>query len=796
MTTTQYSAWVWSPEHQRYYCYRYVNGQIEYLWSGQQSTVTVPTVPTVPRPVPRTVPSVPTVPYAFQGTHTSGSTRYLAYGNASSTIPMSIPTDRRYEKVTATDKEDDDDKKDENSYIRHRLIQSRPTSYQYGLPYSGGNKQDEMNTARATAKSSETQTYRCEVPKCPDTHQFHSLDEFLAHLQKTHSGEKACPRACTIRGCDYVGAGDFNSCNEYIGHLRDYHSPVAYRYAQSAYTQHGAYPQDTSGKASVMDSYRPFAHHRTSEGGRDKTDPQAQTSIEQIDPIESLTISTAGAQKRKDRGARSSESPASASDSVSVSLETPTPDETDSNSDFQDERETLWMSDWSEVPNTTEDEQDEARRQHTSIIAEKLLRAFESQYGLPKGYYARQKTAQDGGHGGANGTATTGHQKSGNTRPKRKLGQVDRKDAADSEDDECERDPIRGKARKLGRKKRRLLLACPFGKKDPLRYRACYGHTLTKISFVKQHLSRKHQLPTYCSVCMDTFDSEEARDIHIRARACEERPRAHLEGITRVQKEKLQQRVPAKLSEEEQWFTIFDILFPEHPRPQSAYIDGELSEELCSFREFATSKGPAIASQYLRDSGPGVHLQDAKLLCLVDTAVQEGFSVIFDTWLEFHRQQSHASTEAETQTSPSSSTRLLDEASSSAPSSAENAESNQDPTPESAFDTSTPLDLSLYEGYVPPDGQSSSAFPSLDTGESNQSPTPESGFDTGTALGFSLYEGTIPDNGSEDVVATELHCDPTDGTNNIPDFQDLEGGPKEWFESAVNWEGEQFLDFS
>lgn len=35
MSTEQsYSEWIWSPEHGRYYCYRYTDaGQAEYLWS-------------------------------------------------------------------------------------------------------------------------------------------------------------------------------------------------------------------------------------------------------------------------------------------------------------------------------------------------------------------------------------------------------------------------------------------------------------------------------------------------------------------------------------------------------------------------------------------------------------------------------------------------------------------------------------------------------------------------------------------------------------------------------------------
>lgn len=85
--------------------------------------------------------------------------------------------------------------------------------------------------------------------------------------------------------------------------------------------------------------------------------------------------------------------------------------------------------------------------------------------------------------------------------------------------------------------------ACPFCKKDLQWYQACVRFELTKVRHVKQHLHRKH-----------------ADEIDDSARAL------------------LRQR-SAPGTEEEQWYRIFDLLFPGHsPRPASPYNDFTVSE--------------------------------------------------------------------------------------------------------------------------------------------------------------------------------------------------------------------------
>ncbi|KAE9369297.1 hypothetical protein N431DRAFT_346045, partial [Stipitochalara longipes BDJ] len=145
-------------------------------------------------------------------------------------------------------------------------------------------------------------------------------------------------------------------------------------------------------------------------------------------------------------------------------------------------------------------------------------------------------------------------------KTKNHKSRADDEESRESEDDE-ERPAKRPRTSKRG-SAHDPSFACPFAKKDPLKYRCCYAYVMKRIRDVKQHLSRFHQLPIYCPLCMCTFDAEDERDVHIRATSCSVQPTVSYEGVTRAQKLLLGQRVSSKMTLSDQWFTIFDILFP------------------------------------------------------------------------------------------------------------------------------------------------------------------------------------------------------------------------------------------
>lgn len=88
---------------------------------------------------------------------------------------------------------------------------------------------------------------------------------------------------------------------------------------------------------------------------------------------------------------------------------------------------------------------------------------------------------------------------------------------------------------------------------------------------------------------------------------------------------------------EEQWFTIFDVLFPGHlPRPESPYINKDLSIDLEAFQDMMRSDGPSIILSALQRHGIALHdIRNAErdLATLQQTVLREGFQDIAQRWL-------------------------------------------------------------------------------------------------------------------------------------------------------------------
>ncbi|KAI1804434.1 hypothetical protein F4811DRAFT_561760 [Daldinia bambusicola] len=182
---------------------------------------------------------------------------------------------------------------------------------------------------------------------------------------------------------------------------------------------------------------------------------------------------------------------------------------------------------------------------------------------------------------------------------------------------------------------RRLWLACPYAKKDPVRYRDCYRYFLARVRDVKQHVTRCHRKPIHCPICNDTFRDEDERDLHIGLRSCTPRPSIIMEGISEKQKRELSQRVSSKMPEEQQWFAVFDIIFSPHPRPRTPYRDRELSDDLCVFQDFMTARGPALLTEFLEARGVvtwNLPREERDLDTFKKEVLGEGLQLIIDQW--------------------------------------------------------------------------------------------------------------------------------------------------------------------
>ncbi|KAI9164067.1 Vegetative incompatibility protein [Paramyrothecium foliicola] len=162
--------------------------------------------------------------------------------------------------------------------------------------------------------------------------------------------------------------------------------------------------------------------------------------------------------------------------------------------------------------------------------------------------------------------------------------------------------------------------ACPFYKFDPIRYQSCmWQFDLDDINAVGQHVIANHQRPLNCPVCYTVFDTATNRDRHIISRNCslQEMPEDLLIGVTETQVKSLTRMsmdisVPKVTSkyrynargqrkktmtwkrlekdlqsgEQQQWFQIWDLVFPESSRPNSPFLQATAERQVKELRAF------------------------------------------------------------------------------------------------------------------------------------------------------------------------------------------------------------------
>lgn len=175
------------------------------------------------------------------------------------------------------------------------------------------------------------------------------------------------------------------------------------------------------------------------------------------------------------------------------------------------------------------------------------------------------------------------------------------------------------------------LLACPFNRLDPVLHASCARSLeLRDVRTVKQHVIVDHRLAPYCPTCFEAFSSAAERNEHILERQCDEKERPdgwELRGVSDDQVEVLAARSserkkrvgkkggkkgrngkkeiakPVRLSEEDKWFAVWDVLFPGLPRPELAYMSSPAEKDLGRMRRFWQSKGPELVAGVLESRG-------------------------------------------------------------------------------------------------------------------------------------------------------------------------------------------------
>ncbi|KAK7972177.1 hypothetical protein PG988_006311 [Apiospora saccharicola] len=159
-----------------------------------------------------------------------------------------------------------------------------------------------------------------------------------------------------------------------------------------------------------------------------------------------------------------------------------------------------------------------------------------------------------------------------------------------------------------------LLFACPFLKRFPLKYRDCSKFTFKRVRDVKQHLNRIHRTPEfYCPRCYVTFNGAKDRDEHTRDMKCQtQHANGRFEGVTEEQKEQLLLNKGRNKSHEEQWFLIWDIVFPGTSRPKSVYRFNPQEEAVMLLRDVWNTKQREILADVGQADGT-IHVLMEKL---------------------------------------------------------------------------------------------------------------------------------------------------------------------------------------
>ncbi|KAH7127488.1 hypothetical protein EDB81DRAFT_809383 [Dactylonectria macrodidyma] len=269
----------------------------------------------------------------------------------------------------------------------------------------------------------------------------------------------------------------------------------------------------------------------------------------------------------------------------------------------------------------------EAFAAHLTSVVRQLLEAFEAHRQLLPCYGSQDACGVSDSR--QIGGAIVG---SGNRDKGKKRALAAGKNTMQGSSDESPQSDVAKKRRRTNQRGR--VLACPFWKKDQHRFSRCYSHDLKEVKHVKQHLYRVHRSPFRCNRCQQTFNNEALLAAHQRStEVCTVREVVQGDEISVEQKILLSKRGLAGSTQEEQWYLVWDIVFPGCDRPSSPYLDADLSEDLCEFREFYTKEGVKIVKQRLRAGGHCVDDEQGILQRELDIVLSKALEAIYKSWI-------------------------------------------------------------------------------------------------------------------------------------------------------------------
>ena len=146
--------------------------------------------------------------------------------------------------------------------------------------------------------------------------------------------------------------------------------------------------------------------------------------------------------------------------------------------------------------------------------------------------------------------------------------------------------------------------ACPYYRKDPIRYFDCITRKLNRIQDLKQHLQRRHTDPYSCSICLKGFRSSESFENHARSSRCvRENSGTKIDSVSPRAQKLLKDRIDRKLSSKDQWYKIWKILFEDPDTTQNPHLNSMVEEVFGIIRDFCNKEGHQVVSSFVQSRG-------------------------------------------------------------------------------------------------------------------------------------------------------------------------------------------------
>ncbi|KAF5245054.1 hypothetical protein FANTH_7524 [Fusarium anthophilum] len=152
-------------------------------------------------------------------------------------------------------------------------------------------------------------------------------------------------------------------------------------------------------------------------------------------------------------------------------------------------------------------------------------------------------------------------------------------------------------------KKKEETFACPFYRKDPVRFLECISLRMVTISIVKQHLKRRHAANLLCSVCKQGFPSQKLFEDHLQKGTCS---RSVIDGSDTIPPhilEALKLRSDRRISSAAQWEDIYVLIFGTLDTKPKPFLDGIAKEMTGIIRDIWRHDGSRIVSKSVQERG-------------------------------------------------------------------------------------------------------------------------------------------------------------------------------------------------